>query len=290
MTDKTNEEIMQRAGGIDVKALVEIGKQLATIQYIAAEGRGGEPIPVSISKDGFAVDLSYLLPQYPLRTRAQVKVEDVQSFIRYMSEWKSEYTRIFAATLNPPYRFVGIIDYPSVNGRPDWGSHVVTLELTETEAWKTWSQNSGEEFGQVEFAQFLEENNADIERPNGATMMELALALEATSEASFKSRIVLQNGATAFAFDDAITATAQTSDGRIEIPDEFVIRVSAFVGMPAMDVTCKFRYRFRKPHLNLAFVILRKKQIILDMVRATGDVIGTDTGIPVFLGTAALTV
>ena len=65
-----------------------------------------------------------------------------------------------------------------------------------------------------------------------------------------------------------------------------MLRVEPFVGIPAQDVECRFRYLLRRPALVMGYVMLRKEQLVRKLVRAAADIIRVETGIAVWEGAA----
>jgi hypothetical protein len=65
------------------------------------------------------------------------------------------------------------------------------------------------------------------------------------------------------------------------VPDKFTLAIEPFYGMPPKAMECRFRWRINKPNLTLGFKILRLERIIFDSIRAAGDIIAEETGVPV---------
>jgi len=281
--------IVQKIQGLDGDAMAQavlLALQAAALKTIPHAGHGD--IPVMLKPEGFEIqDLSPMIPQHPDRIRACVTMESVNSFTEYVNRFKLDESVIFADVLEPPYEFTAILDYHKPATGAAWGTHIVKLVLTQTDEWKTWKGADKNAMDQVDFAHFIEDNVNDIRTPDGATMLEMALAFEASQDASFSGKLNLQNGDVALVADQSTTAQAVGKDGKITIPGEFTLRIAPFRGMPQSDVQARFKYNLCRGRLSLGYQLIRPKQLLDHVVGQSQDVIAAETGLPVFAGSYA---
>lgn len=268
------------------RMMVELGKDLGRGIDVPIRIPGQSPVRFVPNAAGEWVPIGFDTPMNPDRIRQKLEIRDLTAFCRYVNEFKFPGPcKIFAvgmdgSTTSP--RFTAILDY-HMSGAASWATHHAVLSPTSTAEFKTWWGGSGKLMGQEEFALFIEEHQVDIVRPSGADMLELATSLHATQEAAWESRVRLDNGDVVFGYRDATRATAG-QDGKLTIPETFTIKVEPFVGVPEQAIECRFRYAFRRPSLQLGYVIPRKEQLIRGLMRASADIIKVETGCEVIEG------
>ena len=176
-------------------------------------------------------------------------------------------------------KFRAHIDYHSKNN-PRWAHHQAVLEIAQTEEFKTWFKNNNTFTGQLEFAQFIEDNLQDIVDPDGASMLEMCKTLEAKSGVGFTGKVSLQSGIMALNYQDDSTVTS----GVIEVPEKFTLKVPIFLGMPDQAITCRFRWKIARPSLALGYSILGLDRKLSDAIRAAGDIINEELKTEVLYG------
>jgi uncharacterized protein YfdQ (DUF2303 family) len=258
---------------------------------MARRGKDGEA-PVVVLPEGLHVQgLQQFLPKAPDRIRARVQMVDVRSFVAYVNEHKAPESRVFASVLREPFGLTCALDYHrSVEfddkpvGRAEFVTHICELQFTPTDAWREWKGKNGLAMPQDAFALFVEERQPDVVEPKGADMLEIARSIEATRDVSFKRRIRLDNGDTAFTFDDRTEATAGMN-GALRIPEKIVLKFPLFLGMPDQCIECRFRHRLDSGRLMLSYEIVRPQELLLKTIQAALDIVKDETGLPAFLGT-----
>jgi len=262
-------------------------KEVAKLAVSGAEIRmvkQGNPTigwPAICLPDGYTLQkLSDLIPTEPDRIRELVTMPDLESFVRYLKEFKRN-ARVFASVLQAPFGLTCVLDYHG--DKPSWATHVCRLELTETEAWLAWSKTSGCPRSQEDFAVFLEERQPDVVQPSGADLLELARNMEATQGVSFKKQLRLDNGDVTFAFDDKTEATAGMN-GKMTIPQEITLKVPIFLGMPEQAVKCRFKYRLQNARLMVWHEIVRRQELLLTTVKGAMQIVEIETEIACFIG------
>jgi uncharacterized protein YfdQ (DUF2303 family) len=266
-----------------LKAAVALGAAMG--QNRTVEHTAGLAKPqFAVVPDGYHLTpLDAMVPSQPDRVRNTITLSDLRSFCAYVNEGKTPETRIFAQPDMKKPTFVAMIDYHAPDGQPSWCTHKAILVLTQTPEWETISAHDEKEMSQVEFAEFLEDNQIYIVEPDGATMLEIAKSLEQSSAGSFKSRVRLSDGDVALSYSTGIEARAG-QDGTLTIPERIRLLLSPFEGMLAVGMEARFKTRLRPPTLTLSYVIVRKRQLILSMIEGATGMIAAETQVPIFCG------
>lgn len=263
---------------------VAIGKKLADVKcfnVLPSSKRQLVVIP-----DGHKLEtLDEHVPKTPDRKRLSVDMKSVESFISYVNEHGSESTRIFASVDGPPYMFHAAIDFheAGTGGLASWNTHNCFLTMTLTDEWKLWIENNGKSINQIEFAEFINQNRMDIIEPDGATIAEIALTLEATNGGRCKTKIDLHDGTTHLEFQEDVTAKAGR-DGKIKIPRMITLSLSPFVGIPPETLEAEFRFRTREGVVSFSYILQRPKRLIKKVVDNAVTIIGDKCKLPVFHG------
>ena len=215
----------------------------------------------------------------PKRARAEVTAEDVTSLCAYINRFKTDATAIFAELA--AFRVVGIVDYHAPTA-PAFRQHRASYAAPRAKEWVAWRQASGKKMAQVEFAQFIEDNQVDIAFPSGAEVLEVSRNLSAHKAVQFVSSISLSDGSRQLTYNE--TVDGATSRGNIKVPEEFVLGIPVFFGGPKYDVRARLRYRIEGGTLAMWFDLYRPEYIEQDAFQSTVSEIATATGITPYMG------
>lgn len=265
----------------EIAKLAQAANGLKIVE-LAHDGHGKIPF-VLVPEAHRLESLSSSIPSMPDRIRAHTTHNSVTSFCNYVNRYKNMNTTIFASVLESPYEFLAVIDYHDPMGA-NWCTHTAKLVLTETDEWKVWAGTSGNMFDQVEFALFIEDHLNDIVEPDGATMLELAMNLNATQDCGFKGKVNLQNGDVGLMLDQKTDAVALGKNGEIPIPKELTLSLAPFRGIEQMNIQARFRYNLRPPRLTLGYQLIRPKTFVDKVVGAAFDTIMAETELPMYSG------
>lgn len=251
----------------DFGAAFAAGQAAAPAQVIEIAG-----VPHLVCHDDHTVTACAELLERPARVKARPSFFDVASFVQYVTRYRDGDTAIFVdratATLT------AVLDYHEatvLSNGARWTSHVATFKARSTPEWMTWTTASGKRKSQLEFAEFLEDNLADIASPPGAEIYEIARSLEAAKSASFLSGVRLTDGQSQLRYEETITAKAGER-GHLEIPERFTLGLAPFEGAERFEVVARFRYRITDGKLQLWFDLLRPHKVLeaaFDAVVAT---------------------
>ncbi len=227
----------------------------------SGDGVDGE-IPFVVVPDGYHVENMEKLiwnehNHRPQALKQTVNALDAPSFIEYYKLFADNHSRVFA---DETKSWVGaILDYHDADGtgNPRWGRHRLNLTLRKSREWLIWTGRNGQskKFEQAEFAEFVEDNGPDFVEPSCATMIELARTLEAKKNVDFQSSLRLSNGQVQFTYQENVNGTFGA--GKLEIPEQFVVAIPVYVGMPRERVTARLRWRLNGKQLAIWYDLLR---------------------------------
>lgn len=207
---------------------------------------------IAIIPQGYKIEDLEKFYAMPVRVRDKRIFHDVQSFLLYCGDFMDNDKRLFADKNKTT--FLAIFDYEG------WGDHTAKYTCPLSDEWARWSQQSGKQTDQRQFAQFIEDNLPDILKPEGAAMLEISRTLEAKKNVNFISNTRLRDGTVDFVFEEKIEATAQKGD--IKIPEVFVIKIPAFTNGELFEINAKLRYRLDAGKLSIWYELERPHKVL----------------------------
>lgn len=235
-------------------------------------------------------DDDHKLLDKPRRKIARIRLHDAESFIAYINrhdERQADSTiwcqaKYVAGKVN----FLGILnDHGKEANNPSWRDHLAFFTPEFSEEWNRWTGKHKQNFSQVEFASFIEDNLKDIAsvegHPSGSQMLEMALTFEANQDMRFKSAIRLQNGGVQMSFvqdDDAQTLQ------KMQVFDRFSIGLPVFWNGDAYQIDARLRYRVRDSKLTFWFELIRQDKVLEAATQTLINQIREQTGNPFFFG------
>lgn len=214
-----------------------------------------------------SVDLETGHP-HPKRKRGRVQVFDAASFNAVIAE--NDDAGSIAIYINRDASAPKIIAVLNGNGDtgPGWADFRAEIVFRFTPQWQRWAAIDGKMLSQVEFAEFIEDNLADIVTPAGAEMLEIAQYLSATRSTDFKSANRLRDGRVQFQNIENIEA--KVGAGETEVPETITIGIAPVFGLPPYRMEARFRYRITNGKLTLGVKLQRieatMEAVVNDMV------------------------
>lgn len=269
MADKTETEAAFDLGAESVKTRVEV-------QDIHG-------IPFALIPEG--MELKWLedrLPE-PLRRRATASFSAVDSFCLYVKEFGGESVLLTAERSSGAV--VAKLDYHQrgKDGAASWNTHEAKLGLQHSPEWKLWIAANGKFMGQVEFAEFLEQNLPDITEPDGGTIMDAALHLEAKRSVVFKRAHNLTNGTTQFFYEETEEGKGK---GEVKLPSSFKLAIPVYEHTLPIPLAARLRYRISdEGKLTFAYVLDRPRKAVEAAFETVLSDVADGTGIRPLLGT-----
>lgn len=190
-----------------------------------------------------------------------VVLRDAKSFCSYFQAFADDRARVFAEPANQT--FLAVIDYHGAGERvPEFCSHRASFAMVKDERWAVWAGNSEKIMKQGDFAEFLEDNAADILDPNAAAMLEIARDLKATSSGNFESKVVPKNGTVQMKYTE--TVDGKVGSGDIEIPEFFKISIPIFYNEEKIVISARLRYRITAGNLTFFYKLYRQSELLND--------------------------
>jgi uncharacterized protein YfdQ (DUF2303 family) len=224
--------------------------------------------------------------EVPRTTRGHADLHDPDGFIAYVNRLSdTERTTVWAD--EKAGTITAVLDDHADADAAGWRQHTVKLTLRADEDWQRWVALDRKLSSHQEFADFIDGNYHVITRPDAATMREVSTSMQAKRNVTFNSQVRLDNNDVQLTYVENTTAQAG-KNGSLEVPREFDIQLSPFVGCDPIPLTARLRYAIVDGHLRLGFVLIRPDLARLDVFESTVRKIHDELlgDIPVLYGTA----
>lgn len=221
---------------------------------------------------------------HPSRIEESANFTELQSFIAYVNQFKTESSAIFGKrNSDNSVKVTAILDYHAKDA-PKWGSHVATMNFTLSDEFNLWKKVSDTFIKQSDFADFLEANLHHIVEPDAATMLEIATYLEGTRNRKFRSGKRLDNGAITFELDEEIEIKSRIPNCP-GVPKKLVVAIPVYENTKPTTIDLLFRHRITDDGLIVfSYSFVKLPEIIRDAFKENVETITRETATPVFWG------
>lgn len=145
-----------------------------------------------------------------------------------------------------------------------WRDHRAQFIAELTPEAQRWISNDKKHMTQEGFAEFIEDNFADLAGDQAQTLLEVATTIAAKTGINFSSAKRLDNGETQFVYNETIDATAGTN-GTTKIPQTFMLGVRLFKGdKTGYAIKARLKYRLNSGALKFWYELDRVERALED--------------------------
>lgn len=239
----------------DTDALIDELNRRDYVQLVPTAVGG---VHVVLSSEGAEVlDYSRLIEgsqKNPSRLKGHIKVHDIESMDQLIKQFCSTddgAVVIYADADSCTFTAV-LNDHDSAT--PGWRDHRIIYQLQNSPAMNAWLEFNGKLVSQTAFAEHIEARLKDIIDPSNGEMLEIAQTFSATTSTDFRSSHRLQSGVIRFQYLQEQEAKAGTAR-ELDIPNEFRIYLSPFIGSDETGIKARFRYRLTAGELSLGYIL-----------------------------------
>ncbi|MDQ1260602.1 MAG: hypothetical protein QG643_2428 [Pseudomonadota bacterium] len=228
-------------------------------------------------------DLTALVEKaLPARSRKQgeVHLRDVDSLLAYCKDQAAATTGYIYA--DPDGRVITAVFNDQRDVAAGWRDHRATFKAEYTPEFDVWLRNNRQPKEQAAFAEFIEDNVADI-ADAGQQMLEVATTIQATTGINFASAKRLQDGQVQLAYTENIDARAGAG-GALAIPKEFVLALRLFKNGGGYKLRARLKYRLAAGAVKFWYELDRPERAVEDAFNGYVDEIRTKSGYQVLVG------
>lgn len=198
----------------------------------------------------------------PARKKGSTTVRDVPSFAGYWGKHsRPEVSEVYAD--RDALKVTAVLDaHGAADTATGWAQHRLVLALKYSTAFVAWKTHNGRDMAQEEFAEFLEDNRADIFAPAAAEMLEVAQSIQAATKVDWSSGFRLADGQRRMAYTETTESRSGTK-GELAIPAEIVLHLPIFDGATTADqLVARFRHRLQNGQLRLSYKLDRPDDVV----------------------------
>lgn len=170
---------------------------------------------------------------------------------------------------------------------PGWRDHRAVFAAAFTPEFQKWLSNNGSDKAksQEAFAEFIEDNLADIAEPAAHQLLEVATTIQAKTDINFSSAKRLDNGQVQLGYTETIDARAG-ANGALSIPREFTLGLRIFKNGEGYRLTARLKYRLHSGNVKFWYELDRPERAIEDAFAGYVHEVREKSGYRVLLGQA----
>lgn len=220
----------------------------------------------------------------PLRKKGTVHLKELNSLLDYcenMVLWDDGEINGFIYADPDDCKITAVFNDHLRN--PGWRDHRAVFKAEHTPEFKNWMDHNKSPMSQTEFAEFIEENFADITEPAAQSLLDVATTIQATTGINFSSSKRLQNGQVQLQYTEMIDARAGTN-GALEIPKEFTLGLRIFKNGEGYKLKNRLKYRLSAGSVKFWYEIDRPERAIEDAFSGYVTTLREKSGYQVLLG------
>lgn len=199
--------------------------------------------------------------EHPMRKRGEVQLKDVASLLAYISDQAAEDSGYLYA--DPDAMSITAVLNDQRSSAPGWRDFRATFKAEFTPEFQKWKNHSGQAKSQTEFAEFIEDNFADIAEPAAQHLLDVATTIQATTGINFSSAKRLQDGQVQLTYNENIEAKAG-ANGALTIPKEFTLGLRIFKNGEGYRLKARLKYRLSSGSLKFWYELDRPERSIED--------------------------
>lgn len=198
----------------------------------------------------------------PFRKKGTIAMGDVPSLLQYMQDQDAPANGYVYA--DPDARTItAVFNDQRGTGTPGWRDHRAMFSALFTPEFTLWMAKNRQQFGQTEFAEFVEDNFADLAGDDAGLLLNVATTIAATTGINFSSAKRLQDGQTQLTYNEEINATAG-ADGSMRIPQKFTLGMRIFKNGEGYALTARLKYRLSGGSVKFHYELERPERAVED--------------------------
>lgn len=223
----------------------------------------------------------------PRRKTGTVVVRDIASFAQYYAKHADADSEIYTDLDGGTITAV-LNAHQDLGDAPRWEDHRLLLQLTHTKPWQRWTEKDRQVLPQLTFAEFLEDNLADIasDPVPAAQMLEIATTFQAKTRVNYSSGTVLTSGSILLRYEETSDASGGAK-GDIAVPKVFAVGLAPFDDVEPYRIEARLRHRIEGSALKLCFILDRPEDVVRDAVKTVVAKVEEAIGVKVMRGRPA---
>jgi uncharacterized protein YfdQ (DUF2303 family) len=269
---------------------IQVAQTLAVLATAAAEANSKDNHHYVMVPPGHsAKDITELVEKaqpHPNRPRGTVKLQDIDSLLIYCADQTaasdaSKYGYIYA---NANTRDIVAVFNDHRAGPAGWRDHRAEFKAEFTPEFDKWFNRNKQTMEQGAFAEFIEDNMADITEPAATVMLEMATTIQAKTDINFSSSKRLDNGQVQLGYTENIDARAG-ANGALAIPKVFNLGMRVFKNGEGYKLQARLKFRLNGGSVKFWYELDRPERVIEAAFSGYVETLREKSGYAVLLGT-----
>lgn len=252
----------------------------AGVQPHSVEGVTYAVIPKDFKREDLTEAIERQAAQ-PYRKRTRVVVHDLDSLLLYAKEQAAS-TNGYIYADTDALKFIAVFN-DNRGPMPGWRDHRCTYAAKHTPEFERWKSNDRKQMSQLAFAEFIEDNLADLHGEGSQTLLDVSLTLSAGTDINFRSARRLDNGQVQLTYHENLNAKAG-ADGSLAIPKTFQLGMRVFRNGEGYIINARLKYRLREGAVTLWYELDRIERVIEDAFKGYVEQVRADSGYAVLIG------
>lgn len=221
---------------------------------------------------------------FDVRKRGTAMLLDLASFVAYCQDQQSAGTGYIYADTNAR-SFTAVFNDYRCSELAGWRDHRAHYAAEFTPEFRRWLEHngSGKAKGQTEFAEFIEDNFADLVPPFAQQLLDVATTIQAKTDINFSSAKRLHDGQVQLGYTEVIDAKAG-ADGALTIPREFELGLRIFKNGDGYKLRARLKYRLGGGAVKFWYELDRPERAIEDAFTGYIDKVRAESGYSVLIG------
>jgi uncharacterized protein YfdQ (DUF2303 family) len=223
----------------------------------------------------------------PSRKRGTMVVKDVASLLAYCDDQATANGAASTGYLyaDPDKRSITAVFNDHKGAAAGWRDHRAEFKAEFTPEFDNWLRNNKQPKDQSAFAEFIEDNMADLAGSDAQVLLDVATTLQAKTDINFSSAKRLQNGQVQLQYVETINATAGAA-GALEIPKEFTLGLRIFKNGEGYKLKARLKYRLNAGGVKFCYELDRPERSVEDAFAGYVAQVRETSGYRVLVGAA----
>ena len=227
----------------------------------------GDTLQIAVPKafDLKTIDTEHLLAN-PRRTKGEARFADALSFLAYVERHKLEGMTVAWCNFNPQtfsLDFSVVIDDHAAKGIAGWRAHRASFKPDLSAEWKVWKEHDRKLQSQVDFAEWIQEHDSDINSavdgfPTSLAMLKMATEFVHNEDHALKSVVKLQGGGVRLNYVADADSGTETA---MQVFEKFALGLPVFHGCSAWRIDARLKYRPKAGAVTFFYELIRADRV-----------------------------
>ncbi|MDB5885005.1 MAG: hypothetical protein JWR74_1176 [Polaromonas sp.] len=198
----------------------------------------------------------------PTRKTGTVQLGNVPSLLQYLADQaKPEGAYVYADI--DARSITAVFNDQRAADTPGWRDHRAVFKAELTPEFSMWLSKNKQPFTQSDFAEFVEDNLADLNGDDATLLLNVATTIQAKSGINFASARRLQDGQTQLTYNETIDATAG-ANAELKIPQKFQLGLRIFKNGEGYALSARLKFRLSGGAVKFWFELERPERAMED--------------------------